>query len=196
MYCNTWPLAGLPVCCRLELAGGGGGGRGFGGLDQVCGEAVVGAGMLEAGPAGRTGLASAPGAGRDAVAFIVGSDVQGGQEGLDLVGRDADGVLRDRFGRCAFGRGRPGLVVRAERVVLGAFIDVRQVADEQDGAAGVLVVGAGVTVAVKIVQDVVDQVRVQPLVGHARLLRWRRVGGLKSAATPVPLAGRQRLWGR
>jgi hypothetical protein len=37
---------------------------------------------------------------------------------------------------------------------------MRQVANEQDGAAGVLVVGAGVTVAVKDVQDVVDQVRV------------------------------------
>jgi hypothetical protein len=81
-------------------------------------------------------------------------------------------------------------------VVLGAFIDVGQVADEQNCEPDVLVVGAGVTVPVQDAQDVLDRVRSQPLVGHAPLFRWSRVGGLKSAAMPVPVAGRQRLWGR
>jgi len=41
-----------------------------------------------------------------------------------------------------------------ERVVLGAFVDAGQVADEEDGPAGVLVVAAGEPVPVQYVQDV------------------------------------------
>ena len=65
--CGGWSLAGLTVCCRLELAGGSGG-RGLGGLGQVSGEAVVGTGVLEARLAGGTGLTGAVGADRGAVA--------------------------------------------------------------------------------------------------------------------------------
>jgi hypothetical protein len=46
---------------------------------------------------------------------------------------------------------------------------VGQVADEQNGPAGVLVVGACVAVPGQCVEDVVDQVRVHPLVSHTRL---------------------------
>jgi hypothetical protein len=79
--------------------------------------------------------------------------------------------------------------------VQGAFVNVGQVANEQDGPAGVLVVRAGVPVPVKDVQDVVDQVWVHPLVGHAPFLLWG-AGMRMSGAVPVPVAGRQRLWGR
>jgi len=74
------------------------GGRCLGGLDQVSGEAVVGPGVLKARLAGGTGLAGTVGAGRGAVAFLVGGDVQRGQEGLDLACGDAHDVLRGRFG--------------------------------------------------------------------------------------------------
>ncbi len=76
----------------------GGVGRGLGGLDQVSGNAVIGPGVLETRLAGGTGLGGAVGAGCGAVAFIVGGDVQRGQEGLDLV--------------CWDGGRRPGLPVR------------------------------------------------------------------------------------
>ena len=78
----------------------------------------------------------------------------------------------------------------------GAFVDVGQIADEHNGEPDVLVIGAGVAVPVKGAKDVVDQIWSQPLAGHAPLFRRSRVGGLKSAAMPVPVAGRQRLWGR
>ena len=55
-------------------------------------------------------------------------------------------------------------------MVLGAFVDARQVAEEQDGPAGVLVVAAGVAVPVQQAEHVGDQVQVHPVVGHAPFL--------------------------
>ena len=57
---------------------------------------VICLGVPEARLAGRTGLAGAVGAELGAVALVVGGDVQGDQEVLDLAGRDEDGVLADR----------------------------------------------------------------------------------------------------
>jgi len=76
-------------------------------------------------------------------------------------------------------------------VVLGAFVDAGQVADEEDGPAGVQVVAAGEPVPVQCVQDVVEQVQADPVVFHAPFLRWWRAGGWMSRATPVPVAGFQ-----
>ena len=82
-------------------------------------------------------------------------------------------------------------------MVLGAFVDAGQVADEADGAVGVLVVAAVVAVAFQRVEDVVDQAGGDPVIaGHRRSLRWRRAGGRMSGATPVPVAGFQPWRGR
>ena len=77
-------------------------------------------------------------------------------------------------------------------MVLGAFVDAGQVADEEDGPARVQVVAAGEPVPVQHIQDVAEQVQADPVVGHAPLLRrWRRGRGRMSGATPVPVAGFQ-----
>ena len=82
-------------------------------------------------------------------------------------------------------------------VVLGAFVDAGQVADQADGAVGVQVVAAVVAVAFQRVQDVVDEAGGDPVIaGHRRSLRWRRAGGRTSGATPVPVAGFQPWRGR
>ena len=73
-------------------------------------------------------------------------------------------------GGAGSGRGGDLADIGAERVVLGAFVDARQVAEEQDGPAGVLVVAAGVAVPVQQAEDVGDQVQVHPVVGHAPFL--------------------------
>ena len=54
---------------------------------------------------------------------------------LTLPGRNGDGVA-GRLGRRRLRPGRYLAVVRAERVARGAFVDVRQVADENDGPGG------------------------------------------------------------
>ena len=59
---------------------------------------------------------------------------------------------------------------RAERVVLGAFVDVRQIPDEEDGPACVLVVAAGVPVPVEHVENLGDQAHAHPVVRHAPFL--------------------------
>ena len=82
-------------------------------------------------------------------------------------------------------------------MVLGAFVDACQVADEEDGAAGVLVVAVGEPVPVQYVQDVGEQVESYPVVSHAPFLRWWwRAGGWMSGAVPVPVAGFHPYWGR
>jgi len=55
-------------------------------------------------------------------------------------------------------------------VVLGAFVDAGQVAEEQHCPAGVLVVAAGVAVPVQQAEHVGDEVQVHPVVGHAPFL--------------------------
>jgi hypothetical protein len=61
--------------------------------------------------------------------------------------------------------------VGAGRVVPGAFPDAGQVADEADGAAGVLVVAAGVAVPVEHVQHVGDEAGGDRVIaGHRRFL--------------------------
>jgi hypothetical protein len=57
-------------------------------------------------------------------------------------------------------------------VVLGAFVDAGQVADEDDGPVGVLVVAAGEPVLVQHVQDVGEQVQAYPGIPHEPVLRW------------------------
>ena len=82
-------------------------------------------------------------------------------------------------------------------MVLGAFVDAGQVADEADGAVGVQVVAAVVAVAFQRVQDVVDEAGGDPVIGgHRRFLLCRRAGGGMSGATPVPVAGFQPCRGR
>ena len=87
-------------------------GGGFGGLDQLGGQVVVGVGGLKSPLAGGAGLVGAVGAGGGSVALVFGGVVQGGQQGLDLVGRDDDGP-----GRCGWSAvmcfSLPGGVVRA-----------------------------------------------------------------------------------
>ena len=55
-------------------------------------------------------------------------------------------------------------------MVLGAFVDARQIAEEQDGPAGVFVVAAGVAAWSEQAEEVGDEVQVHPVVGHAPLL--------------------------
>jgi hypothetical protein len=61
---------------------------GFGGLEYVVGQLVVGVGVVEAGLAGGAGLVGAVGAHLGAVAHVVGGDIQRDQHGLPLAGRD------------------------------------------------------------------------------------------------------------
>ena len=61
-------------------------------------------------------------------------------------------------------------LARAERVVLGAFVDVRQIPDEEDGPACVLVVATGVSVPVEHVENLGDQAHAHTVVPHAPLL--------------------------
>ena len=81
-------------------------------------------------------------------------------------------------------------------MVLGAFVDAGQVADQADGAVGVQVVAAVVAVAFQRVEDVVDEAGGDPVIaGHRRSLRRRRaarpdVGGDAGAGGGFPaLAG-------
>ena len=53
--------------------------------------------------------------------------------------------LAGRLGRRRIGPGRYPADAGTKRVVQGALVDVRRVADENDGPAGVLVVAAGIT---------------------------------------------------
>jgi hypothetical protein len=82
-------------------------------------------------------------------------------------------------------------------VLLGAFVDAGQVADEEDGPGRVLVIAACEPVPFQHVQDVGEQVQADPVIPHAPLLlrRWRE-GMRMSGATPVPVAGFQPYWGR
>jgi hypothetical protein len=141
-------------------------------LDELSAQVVICLGVLEARLAGQAGLAGAVGAGLGAVALVVGGYVQGGQEGPDVAGRDEDGVLAGWLGRRRFGPGRRDLAdVGPERVVLGAFVDAREVADEQDGPGGVRVVAAGVAVPVQDIQDLGDQRDARAVAGQAPFLR-------------------------
>jgi hypothetical protein len=56
-------------------------------------------------------------------------------------------------------------------MVLGAFVDVGQVADEEEGATCVLAIAAGEPVPVEHVQDVGEQVQAYS-VCHAPFLPW------------------------
>ena len=121
--------------------------RGPGRLDELSGQVVIGLGVVQAPLAIRAGLISAVGAELGAIALVVGGYVQGDQEVLDLAGRDEDGVpgwpRRRRL------RPRRYLAdVGAERVVQGAFVNVREVADQHNGSGCMLVVAAGVAVAI------------------------------------------------
>jgi hypothetical protein len=119
--------------------------RSLGGLDELSSQVVICLGVLQTQLAGQAGLIRAVGAHLGAVTLVIGGSIQSDQEGLDLAGWDEDGVLGGRFGRRRFRRRRRWLVdIRAERVVLGALVDVREVADEQDGPGGVRGVAAGV----------------------------------------------------
>src|SRR6266851_5110700 len=164
-------LACLPVCRRggLRVASGRGGG-GLGGLDQLSAQVVICLGVPETRFAGRTGLAGAVGAEFGAVAFVVGGYIQGDQQVLDLADRDEDGVLSDRGERLRFRPRRYLADAGAERVVQGAFVDVRQVADENNGPGSVLVVAAGVPMPVQHVEHLGDHAQVHPVPGHAPFL--------------------------
>src|ERR1039457_693488 len=149
------------------------------------------------GLAGGAGLVGAVGAYLGAVAHVVGGDIQRDQHGLPVAGRDDDrgtAVWAGRLG-CRL-RGWRLVDGGPVRVVLGAFVDACQVADEEDGAAGVLVVAVGEPVPVQYVQDVGEQVESYPVVSHAPFLRWWwRAGGWMSGAVPVPVAGFHPYWG-
>ena len=109
---------------------------------------VIGLGVVQAPLAIRAGLISAVGAELGAIALVVGGYVQGDQEVLDLAGRDEDGV-RAGWPRQRRLRPRRYLAdVGAERVVQGAFVNVREVADQHNGSGCMLVVAAGVAVAI------------------------------------------------
>ncbi len=77
---------------------GGFGWRGLGLLAQLGAQAVIGLGVPEARFADRTRLSGAIGAELGAVALVIGGDVQGDEDGLDLTGRYEDAVLAGRFG--------------------------------------------------------------------------------------------------
>ena len=83
-------------------------------------------------------------------------------------------------------------------MVLGAFVDAGQVADEEDGPACVLVVAAGEPVPVQHVQDVGEQVQAYPVVRSCALppavVTGGRadVGGGAGAGGGFPARG----WGR
>ena len=82
-------------------------------------------------------------------------------------------------------------------MVLGALVDAGQVADEDDGPAGVLVVAAGEPVPVQHVQDVGEQVQAYPVVAScAPPPAMAAARGRMSGATPVPVAGFQPYRGR
>src|SRR5712691_3174284 len=162
-------LAGLSVGCMAGLAGGQAGAAGFGlvavsspggfgFLQDLCSQMVILLGALQAGLAGQAGLVRAVGAGLGAIALVLGGLVQGGQDRADVPAGEGDGR-----------RGRDLDQVGAGRVVLGAFPDPGQVADEADGAADVLVVAAEVAVLLERVQDVGDEAEAGPAVaGHRR----------------------------
>ena len=117
---------------------------------QPAGHLVVGPGGLQAALARWAGLVRAASAHLCAVALVVGGDVQHGEHGADVGAAEDDGVLP---GLPADGQGRRHRdEVSAGRVVLGAFADAGQVADEADGAAGVQVVAADVAVPVQRVR--------------------------------------------
>ena len=82
-------------------------------------------------------------------------------------------------------------------MVLGAFVDAGQVADEADGAVGVEVVAAVVAVPFQRVQESEMRPRVirwSLVIGGSSAARGR-AGGLPGA-TPVPVAGLQPYRGR
>jgi tetratricopeptide (TPR) repeat protein len=56
---------------------------------------------------------------------------------------------------------------RAERVVLGAFIDMRQIPDQEDGSACVLIVAAGVPVPVEHIENLGNQAHAHTVIPHA-----------------------------
>ena len=81
-------------------------------------------------------------------------------------------------------------------MVLGTLVDAGQVADQADGAVGVQIVAAVVTVAFQRVQNFVDEAGSDPVIGGHRRAFRRRAGGGMSGATPVPVAGFQPCRGR
>ena len=158
------------------------------------GEAFVGAGRVEAVLAGSAGLVRAVRAGRRAVPLVVGGLIERGQDDGHPGASDRLRVLADggpglrRAGVAGFGRLRE---VRADRCFLGAFVDAGQVADESDGAAGVLVIAAAVAVLFQDVQDVDDQAPGLPRRRScAQSHLSPRAAGWMSAAMLVPRAGR------
>ena len=116
-------------------------------------------------------MISAVGAELGAVALVVSGNVQGDQEGLDLLGWNDDGVLAGWFGRRRFGPRRNLAEGGAERVILGALVDVPEAADHSDGLVSVLAVVFVVAVAFQDVEDVEDQAPIAVIAGHAPFFR-------------------------
>ncbi len=138
---DGWSLAGLPVSGIAGLIGGQATADGlglaavrilggFGFLEDLNGQLVVFPGALQAGLAGRAGLVGAVGA----VALVPGGLVHGGQDRADAPVGEGDGTRSRRGGRDPAQAG-------ADRVVLSAYPDPGQVADQADGTAGLLVIG-------------------------------------------------------
>src|SRR6185437_9596721 len=120
-------LAGLPVggklgpAIRRGLAGAGSGG-GLGGLEHAAGHLVEGLGVSDVDLAGGARLVGAVGAHLGAVALVVGGDIGRGEDGDGVGVSQGDRVVAARSG--------------VGGMVLGAFVDAGQVADQADGAVG------------------------------------------------------------
>jgi len=160
--------------------------RGLGRLDQLSAQAVIGLSIPQARFAGRTRLIGAIGAELSAVALVIGGDIQGDQDGLDLTGHNQDGVLPGRFGRRALRLGRYLADGGAERVVQGAFVDVRQVADQNDDPGGSRGCRAGrrpqTRAYIVILSDRAQRMASGVAVSSAR---WRRRARAWARTTPM-----------